>query len=127
MQGFFRWEGCFFIEIKPRGNYVNLRVFIGQHFRDKILISSFLSILNCRSIKNSNNFTTFSINNFKDIYNKVIPFFNKYKIEEGVKLFDFEDFCKAVELVNKKIHLTSDGFNRIKTIKSGMNKARYNI
>jgi hypothetical protein len=61
---------------------------------------------------------------FKDIYNKIIPLFNKYNIK-GVKSFDFKDFCKIAKLVNEKTHLTIKGSNEILKIKLNMNKGRY--
>ena len=59
---------------------------------------------------------------FEDIYTKIIPLFNKYKIE-GVKYLDFEDFKKAAaaELINSKAHLTLKGLEEIRKIKLGMN------
>ena len=61
--------------------------------------------------------------NFKILKKKIIPFFNKYKIQ-GVKQLDFLDFCKIVELMKNKAHLTKEGLAQIRKIKAGMNKAR---
>ena len=58
------------------------------------------------------------------IYNKVIPFFNQYKII-GIKSLDFEDFCKTAEIVKSKDHIKMEGLGQIKLIKSRMNKNRY--
>jgi len=41
-----------------------------------------------------------------------------------VKQLDFLDFCKVRKLMNEGKHLTKDGLNLIRTIKSGMNKGR---
>jgi hypothetical protein len=99
---------------------------INQHSKEKLLINKFIHILNCGSVISLNNFVVFSVSNFKDIIEKIIPFFHKYKIE-GVKSLDFNDFCEAAELIKNKDHLTIEGFNKIKEIKSKMNRARYNI
>ena len=37
---------------------------------------------------------------------------------------DFQDFCKIAKLMKQKQHLTKKGLNKIKQIKSKMNKAR---
>ena len=58
-----------------------------------------------------------------DIVNKIIPFFEEYKIV-GIKSLDFSDFHKVANIVNTKQHLTKEGFNRILKIKSSMNKNR---
>lgn len=124
LAGFFSGEGCFFIEIY-KTNYLRLRILINQHSKEKLLINNFIHILNCGSVISLNNFVVFSVSNFKDIFEKIIPFFQKYKIE-GIKSIDFNDFCKAAELINNKAHLTLEGLEKIKSIKSRMNRARYN-
>jgi hypothetical protein len=40
---------------------------------------------------------------------------------------DFADFCRVVDLMAKKAHLTQEGLNQILFIKSGMNTARDNL
>lgn len=43
----------------------------------------------------------FRVTKFKDIYEKIIPLFKKYSII-GVKALDFEDWCKAAEIMKAK-------------------------
>lgn len=118
MAGFFTGEGCFSV-------YKNfLRVSIAQRSRDKILINNFINILNCGTSYNTpKGITVFTVNKFEDIYNKIIPLFKEYNIR-GVKALDFKDFCLAAELIKKKAHLTKDGLEQIKIIKSRMNRKR---
>lgn len=130
LAGFFSGEGCFFIDIFKcktckQGYGVSLRIIVGQHSRDRLLINSFTDILgygytlNC----NTRNFVEFRVVKFEDIFFKVIPLFKKYEIR-GVKSLDFKDFCEAAELVNNKAQHTTDGLEQIKIIKSRMNKGR---
>ena len=55
------------------------------------------------------------------------------KIEEakarilGSKGLDYLDFCKGMELINKKEHLTQEGFNKIEALSQQMNKKRTNF
>ena len=65
----------------------------------------------------------FVVTKFSDIRNKVIPFFDKYKIE-GVKSLDFEDWYKVAKIIETKGHLTKEGLDRIRNIKAGMNQRR---
>ena len=58
-----------------------------------------------------------------DIFEKIVPFFNKYKVL-GVKSEDFNSWCKAVELIKDKKHLTSKGLEEIRQIKSKMNTGK---
>jgi hypothetical protein len=129
--GFFSGDGCFYIEInKSKTSIINytvrLRALIGQHSRDELLIDALANILGYGTIYRhiSRNFATFTVSNFNDIYNKLIPMFSEHKIE-GIKSLDFKDFCQAAELMSKKSHLTLEGIKEIMTIKSRMNLARY--
>lgn len=63
------------------------------------------------------------IKNTRDIFNKIIPFFNKYPIL-GVKSLDFSDFKKIAELIKNKEHLTEEGLKKIYNITEGMNLNR---
>ena len=67
----------------------------------------------------------FVVTNFSDISEKIIPFFDKYPLE-GSKNLDFRDFCKIAEIVKSKDHLTVSGLEKIRLIKAGMNRGRYN-
>jgi hypothetical protein len=43
---------------------------------------------------------------------------------EGTKHKDFVDFCKAVEIMKEKGHLTNQGINQLYELKMGMNTGR---
>ncbi len=68
----------------------------------------------------------FYVRNFSDIFEKIIPFFEEYKIQ-GVKSKDFEDFKEASILIKSKSHLTKEGLDKILLIKSRMNFKRSSI
>jgi hypothetical protein len=57
------------------------------------------------------------------LINIIIPFFDKYKIE-GCKFKDFQDWCRAAELMKNKAHLTPSGLEEIRKLKYGMNGGR---
>lgn len=63
------------------------------------------------------------VSNLTDITTKIIPFFSKYPIK-GIKSLDFSDFCKVAQKMENKDHLTEEGLNQIRLIKSGMNTGR---
>lgn len=103
-----------------------LRFLITQHFRDIILMKNLIKILNCGNvvIRDSNkSIVDFKINKFTFIRNEIIPFFQKYPIQ-GVKRLDYLDWCKVAELMQNKVHLTKEGIDEIKKIKSRMNTGR---
>lgn len=128
--GFFSGESCFFIDIfkstNKIGYSITLRILIAQHLRDELLINKLRDSFNCGNVfKHSNKKAiVLSISKFDDIYFKMIPLFNKYKIK-GVKYLDYKDFCKAGEIIRKGDHLKLEGLEKIRKIKLGMNRARY--
>ncbi len=98
----------------------------GQHSRDKLLVEHLVNVFNCGYTfeHKTKNYIEFVVSRFEDIYIKIISFFNKYEIK-GIKAFDYKDFCKIAELINKKAHLTSGGLEKIYNIKRNMNRGRY--
>lgn len=65
----------------------------------------------------------FVVRGLSDITEKIIPFFDKYPIV-GAKALDYADFRKVSELMKVKAHLTKDGLDLIRKIKSSMNTGR---
>jgi hypothetical protein len=102
-----------------------LRFQITQQDRDKALIETIAKYLDCGYVSVRGDIVDFHVVKISDITEKIIPFFAKYRII-GVKEKNFEDFTKVVEMVNKKDHLTSEGLEKIREIKSRMNTFRDN-
>ena len=107
------------------GQRVQLRFGVGLNIREEALIKHLAvffgladSIKNVYFYKDS---VKFEIVNFSDILNKIIPFFEKHLIQ-GKKSLDFIDFKEVAGIIQKKDHLTSEGFQKILRIKDRMNK-----
>lgn len=94
-----------------------LLLLIRNHFIDSKNISS---NIHCSK---KNNTSILQIKDTKVIFNKVIPFFNKYPVE-GIKALDFNDFQEVAKLMGDKQHLTPPGLDRIIKIANGMNLNR---
>nr|QCW06913.1 hypothetical protein [Drechslerella brochopaga] len=130
MVGFTAGEGCFSIritEIKAVkvGYQVQLRFNITQHSKDKALIDSFVKFWGCGKVysRSKENKVDFQIIKFNDLCDKVVPLFQRIPIQ-GEKSKDFSDFCKAIEIMKTKEHLTNKGLDKIRKLKMGMNKGR---
>lgn len=65
----------------------------------------------------------FLVQKLGDLTDIIIPFFEKYPLH-GVKVKDFKDFKRVAELMKSKAHLTKEGLDKIRSIKSGMNTLR---
>jgi len=74
--------------------------------------------LNCGNLYKNRDAFEYQVEKFSDIQNKIIPFFNKNRIQ-GIKSLDYQDWCKAAELIKNKAHLTEEGLDQIhKAIKA---------
>jgi hypothetical protein len=102
---------------------VSLTFTLIQHSRDELLMKSLVDYFGSGKAYTYKSYTEFKCRSFADIFEKVIPFFQKYPIL-GVKSLDFADWCKVAKLINNKAHLTKEGFKNIKKIRAGMNKGR---
>jgi len=128
--GFFSGEACFSVCIyksktHKTGYGILLQIILSQHYRDKMLFNSIKKTLACGNIikRSTRNIIVLSIYKFEDTYYKMIPLFKEYRIE-GIKALDFQDFVLAAEIIKKKDHLTLEGLEEIRKIRSNMNRSR---
>ena len=132
IRGFTSGEGSFGITIRNSpshkvGQKVSLLFRITQHSRDTDQMKNLKIYFNCGNYyeDKSRNKGNYVVQKFTDIYDQIIPFFEKYPVE-GEKSKDFKDFCIAARLVDRKAHLTIEGLEEIKKIKGEMNRSRDN-
>jgi hypothetical protein len=132
LTGFVEGEGCFEIGISKSiahrtGSRVQLRMTITQDSRDTVLMDSLIKYLKCGftvcSKYSTKVFVRFIVSSTEDINTEIIPLFNKYPFQ-GPKLLDYVDWCKGVEIIKAKGHLTEEGVGQLEIIKKGMNRGR---
>jgi len=128
LAGFTDGEGCFYIGIFDSKKYklgavVQLCFSISQHSRDANLIGNIINTLGCGRLKERQKKSSveFVVTSLWEIVEKIVPFFDKYPLcKEGLKMLDYVDFCKVVQLLKEDAHLTEEGLNKIRKIKSEM-------
>jgi hypothetical protein len=80
--------------------------------------------LGCGSVtKGYKSVHRYRVTKISHLTNQIVPLLKKYGIL-GEKSKDFDDFCKVVEMVKVKKHLTKEGLDEIRIIKAGMNTGR---
>jgi hypothetical protein len=127
--GFTSGDGCFKISIRESklykaGSRIVLLFVLTQHIRDELLFKSLVNFFGCGQIYSYKDYIEFRCQSFKDNFENILPFFDKYPII-GVKAQDFKDWAKVAQMIQTKVHLTKEGFDQIRQIKVGMNKGRY--
>lgn len=130
ISGFTSGDGCFHVSLSKSsftktGYTVVLRFQLAQHNRDIKIMKSLITYLGCGRVEENlnNSMSCFVVNNFKDVTNIIIPFFDKYPIH-GIKSLDYTNFKEVALLMQEKYHLNIEGIVKIKKIKSRMNKFR---
>ena len=104
---------------------VQLRFRISQHSRDIRLMEKIVEYFGSGKIYKygGKSAVSLTIVGFTDITGIIVPFFNKNPII-GIKLYDYLDWCKIHSLMVNRAHLTVEGINSIRDIKSGINRGR---
>lgn len=86
-------------------------------------MESLVKYLDCGKVFRSREAVDFIVTKLPDLSEKIIPFFSKYPLP-GVKSLEFLDFQIGAKLMKNKEHLTQEGLEQIRQIKSGMNTQR---
>ena len=124
ISGFVDAEGCFLVRLSSTLTYASLVFQVAQHIRDAKLLKELINYFNCGHYRLSSKMAgVYIVTKFVDINTIILPFFNKYPLQ-GVKSKDFADFCKAVDIVSNKAHLSKEGLDQIRIIKNRMNTNR---
>ncbi len=129
LAGFADGEGSFSVSIKKVsgakfGWVIDPLFQVYQHKENRIILKLFQRVLNCGKIhpKPGNpDVLVYTVSNRRHLAEKVIPFFEKYKLLSN-KWFDFLKFREIVRALVKKKHTKREGFESIVKIVFSMNK-----
>ena len=128
--GFVDGEGCFSITISKRRfrvPEVRLKFEIELREDDELILKEIQKTLDCGSIyrleyeryKKWRPHVKYQVGSFKDIKEKVIPFFKKYP-PLAKKRFQFEIFCKVADMMDLKKHITEEGIEEIRSLRKAL-------
>jgi len=131
LAGFISAEGCFILSIHKStsvkiGYQVQLKFVLSQHIRDKELFEYFVKYLGYGYIAVNREGVDFIVTNFSDLKDKFLPLLHLQHPIVGYKYLDYLYFMQAVEMVQKKHHLTEKGLNKLREIQVSMNSGRNN-
>lgn len=125
--GFTDAEGSFIVSIakdktKKLGFVVICTFMIGLNITDKIILEHIKNYFGVGEIYNhtTENMCRYKVSNFNDLYYVIIPHFIKYPLLTQ-KYVDFKLFCRVLEIIKTKEHLTNEGLNKIVNIRASMN------
>jgi hypothetical protein len=124
-------EGCFYVEIRPvtitHGTRVEMHFYIKMREDELPLLRKVQEFFNCGGVYyqkeyriNQRNCYRFGVTSRKDLYEKIIPFFDKYSLQSQ-KLKNYLLFRQIALMVKNNEHNTEEGLEKIRLLKSQMN------
>lgn len=136
--GFIDGEGCFTITIskhstKKLGLDARIHFQIELRSDDVEILQSIQETLGCGKIYHLSYerygwhpHAEFKVSSFPDIVNKLIPFLTRYPLRAKKRL-SYQYFLQAVEIFKQKRHLTLEGIEELKEIRSKMNQFKSSV
>jgi hypothetical protein len=127
-------EGCFYVNIGKypaykSGTRVQMHFHIKMQEKDRFLLEKIKNTLQCGEVyfqkeKRANHCQCYryTVSSQSDVLNKIIPFFEKNSLQSATKRKSFKAFCKIANLIRKGEHLNKKGIEKIKLLKTQMNK-----
>jgi hypothetical protein len=127
-------EGCFYVNTWKSSAYkagygVQLHFHLKMQEKDKPLLEKIKNTLDCGAVyfqkeKRLNHCQCYryTVSSQKDIFERVIPFFQKYPLQSVSKFASFKIFCQIAHLVKTGEHLKETGIEKIRVLKLQMNQ-----
>ncbi len=127
-------EGCFYVNIwksplHRAGVGVQMHFHLKMQERDKSVLEKVRNTLDCGAVyfqkeqrANHCQCYRYTVSSQRDIFEKVIPFFQQYPLQTASKRKNFKLFCQIARLFKAKAHLTREGVERIRSLKAQMNQ-----
>lgn len=127
--GFVDGEGCFSITVNKGGKEIRLLFEIELREDDREILERIRKTLGCGGLyrleykryKKWHPHVKLKVSNFKDISEKLIPFFKNNPLQ-AKKGKDFVIFCEVAEMMKNKKHLTASGREAIARLRSSLIK-----
>jgi len=125
LAGFADGEGSFNVSFRLRQDYkspwkISLCFNVSQ--KDRVILALFKQHLACGTLRSRpDGVWYYEVNNFKAIWDNVIPFFKRYHFLSAKKKRDFAKFCKIAEIIKGNGHLKKEGIEEILEIRREMN------
>ena len=128
--GFIDGEGCFHVQINESrslrtGYQVLLEFVVSQHCRSENVLYALKALFQTgvvrrESSRKDETGRQYRVRSAKDLRERVIPFFEKHELKT-TKRIDFKKFRYILLMMERGEHLTLEGIEKIRKIKSTMN------
>jgi hypothetical protein len=127
--GFVDGEGCFHVGFNPHeemtaGFQVLPEFTVVQHKRDVQVLHALKAYFGCGVVRvNHGDRMAFRVRGLEHLLQRIVPFFVKHPLKTS-KNVDFLKFRDILLLMEKQVHLNSEGIEEIRSIAKQMNRGR---
>lgn len=127
-------EGCFYVNIGKSSRYragyrLQMHFHLKMQERDRALLEKVKNTIGCGAVyfqkeqrANHCQCYRYTVSAERDIQEIVIPFFKRYPLQSASKSASFKIFCQIAVLIKEGRHLTYEGLDKIRILKSSMNQ-----
>ena len=126
--GFVDGEGSFHVSIRKRNDHrlgwqATLTLNVSQNERTIVaFIKRWIGCGNLQTRKDGVSY--YVISNYRAINERVIPFFKRFRFRSEKKKKNFSIFCQIAEMMNRKEHLSEQGFKKLMKLREKLNEDR---
>src|SRR3989344_4886989 len=136
--GFVDGEGCFSVSVfKNATTVAGVQIFpefvVTQGAKSLLALKNLQDFFSCgriyenrRKDNHRENLYRYCVRSRKDLQEKIIPFFKKYPLKTS-KQQDFLVFCKVMDMIENKTHLTSEGLMIIRELAATTNRRKIRV
>lgn len=127
--GFVDGEGCFHVSINPHSEMtVGFKVLpeftVVQHKNDVQILHALKAHFGCGVVRtNHGDRMAYRVRGIEHLLKTIIPFFEKHELKTKKKI-DFINFRRVLLKMENGDHLTLEGIEEIRGLKSKMNRGR---
>jgi hypothetical protein len=127
-------EGCFYVNVGQSSRYragyrIQLHFHLKMQERDRDLLEKVRNTIGCGEVyfqkeqrANHCQCYRYTVSSERDIQEIVIPFFKRHLLQSASKSASFGIFCEIAALMKEGRHLTTEGVEEIRKLKSRMNQ-----
>lgn len=128
LAGFTDGEGSFNVSLRKREDHTlgwQVKMTFNVSQRDKTVLTLLKRHLGCGSLwERQDGVWYYSVYNPQSIYERVVPFFNRFGFLSSVKKTNFSIFKKIVALTVVNAHLTPEGLAQVVLLRERLNEGR---
>ena len=126
--GFTDGEGSFNVSLRQRYDYRNqwkITASFNISQKDRVILAMVKKHLRCGTLRErQDGIVYYEVTNIQSLHENIIPFFERFHFLSANKKKNFAIFKKIIDLIYRKEHLKSEGFQKILQLREQLNQGK---